>query len=166
VLAVHWLLTEVLGRKRYKRQHRRLREEWRLRSRSGDSGGSAEIRDLREKLLAGAEAARQALRPISPEATADVSRGEANALDLVAWLDQAEPLLMRGAETLALRHDVATAISKPMPDADRAPLEKLLQTGCAGARDQSSPFGRRVLRVGTRKRWHGRFQRGCVDSGQ
>lgn len=126
VLAVHWVLTEVLGRKRNEKQLFRLREEWRQRSRSGDNGGSAEIRELREKLLVGAEAARQALRPISPEATAVVSRGEASALDLVAWLDQAEPLLSRGAETLALRHDIATALSKPMPDADRAPLEKLL----------------------------------------
>ena len=126
VLAIHWFLSEVLGRKRSEKQHRRLREEWRQRSRPGDGRGSTEIRELREKLLAGAEAARQALRPISPEATADVSRGEASALDLVAWLDLAEPLLARGAETFALRHDVATALSKPMPDADRAPLEKLL----------------------------------------
>lgn len=126
VLAVHGFVSEVWGRKRREKEHRRLCELWRNRSRPGDGGASSETRELRQKLLAGAEAARRALRPISPEATADVSRGEASALDLVAWLDRAEPVLARGAETLSLRHDIATALSRPIPEVDRAPLERLL----------------------------------------
>ena len=126
LLAVHGFVVEYLGRQRGEEKHRQLAESWRTSSRQAAGSDTTEIRDLRRKLLAGAEAAREALRPISPEATADVSRGEASALDLVAFLDAAEPLLARSSEILALRQQVATALSKPMPDADRAPLERLL----------------------------------------
>jgi len=125
LVAAHWLAVEYLGARRREEKHRQLTESWRRSSRQAE-GEITEITVLRRKLLAGAEAAREALRPISPEATADVSRGEASALDLVAWLDEAEPLLARSSEILALRQQVATALSKPMPDADRTPLEILL----------------------------------------
>jgi len=122
----HWLIRGVMGRHRSQEEHRRLTANWEAEAGQQEASGLTEIRDLREKLLAGAEAARQALRPISPEATADVSRGEASALDLVAWLDQAEPILARSSAARDSRYEVAEALSKPLPQVDRAPLEKLL----------------------------------------
>ncbi len=126
LLAGHWLVSEFVVRRRLEEKHQDLVARWVDSSTPGEGSGIFEIRDLREKLLAGAEAAREALRPISPEATADVSRGEARALDLVAWLDEAEPLLARSQENRALRQQVAQSLSKPLPDADREPLERLL----------------------------------------
>jgi serine phosphatase RsbU (regulator of sigma subunit) len=126
VVAGHWVIRIVLGRRGSEEKHRRLASSWSEHARLADVSSLSEIRDLREKLLAGAEAAREALRPISPEATADVSRGEASALELVAWLDQAEPLLARSSAARDSRQEVAAALSKPMSEADRAPLERLL----------------------------------------
>ena len=126
LLAGHGFVWGILGQRRDEREHRRLVEAWERREDQHEVSGLVETRDLREKLLEGAEAAREALRPISPEATADVSRGEASALDLVAWLDRAEPLLARSAAARDLRQEVAEALSKPMTEADRAPLDKLL----------------------------------------
>ncbi len=125
VLADHWGFTEFAMRRRLEREHKQLCAAW--RSPSEDSGGGlSEIRDLREQVLSRAEAAREALRPISPEATADVSRGEARALDLVAWLDEVEPLLARSMADRSQRQEVAVALSKPLPELDRRPLEQLL----------------------------------------
>jgi serine phosphatase RsbU (regulator of sigma subunit) len=126
LLAGHWFFSEFVVRHRCERQHQELCDAWVESSGEGDGSGIVEIHDLREKLLAGAEAAREALRPISPESTADVSRGEATALDLVAWLDEAEPLLARSQENRTLRQQVAETLSKPIPEADREPLERLL----------------------------------------
>ena len=126
VLAGHWLIAEFVVGPRLSQQHRQLVGEWRQQTSRSETSGVAEIHELRQKLLAGAELAREALRPISPEATADVSRGEAKALDLVAWLDEAEPILSRGAEIRSLRAEVAKKLSSPLPDADREPLDRLL----------------------------------------
>jgi len=126
LVAGHWVIRSVVGRRSSEEEHRRLTRTWAESARQADASSLTEIRDLRGKLLTGAEAAREALRPISPEATADVSRGEASALDLVAWLDQAEPLLARSSASRDLRQEVAAALSKPMSEADRAPLETLL----------------------------------------
>ena len=126
VVAGHWLFAHFVVGPGLAQQHRQLVAEWRQRTSRSESTGVAEIHDLRDKLLAGAELAREALRPTSPEATADVSRGEAKALDLVAWLDEAEPILSRGAEIRSLRAEVAKRLSNPLPDADREPLDRLL----------------------------------------
>jgi serine phosphatase RsbU (regulator of sigma subunit) len=126
LLGAHWLLLEFGRRRRDEAEHWMLAKAWEDSASQSESSGLTEIRDLREKLLTGAEAAREALRPISPEATADVSRGEASALDLVAWLDRAEPLLTRTSAARALRQKVAAALSKPISEADRSPLENLL----------------------------------------
>ena len=126
LLAAHWFFVEYFGAHRRLAEHRVLTEGWRSRSRDSEAGGAQEIQELRRKLLSGAEAAREALRPISPEATADVSRGEALALDLVAWLDETEPLLGRTSQMLDCRQQVAKELSRPMADADREPLDRLL----------------------------------------
>jgi serine phosphatase RsbU (regulator of sigma subunit) len=94
------------------------------------AGGAAvhdrEVEGLRQRLLRSAEEARAALRPVSPEAAGEVSRGEAHALKLVAWLEEAEPFLERGETARRLRHQVASALSRPGRLAARAKLERLL----------------------------------------
>lgn len=126
LVGAHGFFSEYLGARKRIEKHEQLTQEWGQTVTDDQIGGLAEIRDLRRKLLDGAEAARGALRPISPEATAEVSKGEAVALDVVAWLDAAEPMLNRTAQILACRQQVARELSKPMVDADRAPLDRLL----------------------------------------
>ncbi len=106
-LAAHGL---AAGRRRRRldEQHRRLLEEHRL-ARRDEAGVAA----LRERLLRSAEEARAALRPVSPETVAEVSRGEAGALDLVAWLDQVARLARRHPADPELRRRVATRLSRP-----------------------------------------------------
>ncbi len=126
LVAIHWLLTEVLGARKAMAEHQALADAWQREVLRDEEGGLSEIEELRRKLLVSAEDAREALRPISPEATADVSRGEALALDLVAWLQQAEPMLGRTGQILDCRKQVAAELSKPMVDSDRLPLDRLL----------------------------------------
>jgi serine phosphatase RsbU (regulator of sigma subunit) len=126
LLAAHALYWRHVRRRADEDRHRRLSEEWEASTRRRGGGGVADIRELREKLLTQSEAARRALRSISPETVADVSKGEARALDLVAWLDSAEPLLAGRSEGVALRQRVADALSRPMAEADRNPLDSLL----------------------------------------
>lgn len=120
----HAFFGGFLGRRVLEKSRRQLAEEWRGRSRRVAEDDS-EISDLRKRLLETAEAARQALRPISPETAADISRGEAKALELVAWLDEVRAL-RPVAEGYELRRTVAMSLSKPGADDERVALERLL----------------------------------------
>jgi serine phosphatase RsbU (regulator of sigma subunit) len=127
LLAGHWYRAVFLKRKKYEVEHSRLAAELPARGRPEISAEShAEIGQLRDKLLGSAEEARQALRTISPETAAEVSRGEARALEIVAWLDDAGRLLSRTQEARELRQRVANTLSKPGEERVRASLQQLL----------------------------------------
>ncbi|MCP3959429.1 MAG: SpoIIE family protein phosphatase [bacterium] len=100
------------GRRRRKldEQHRDLLAAHRLAARDEAADG---VTAQREQLLRSAEDARAALRTVSPETVAEVSRGEAAALTAVAWLDQAARLAERHRADPELRRRVATRLSQP-----------------------------------------------------
>ncbi|MEE8522750.1 MAG: SpoIIE family protein phosphatase [Thermoanaerobaculia bacterium] len=84
---------------------------------------------LRARLMSSAEEARDALRSVSPETLAEVTRGETRALKLVSWLTHAERLSRSFGVDRELRRDTATRLA----DADtggafaRKPFEDLLR---------------------------------------
>ncbi len=129
-VAIHGWLALVHRRKVYQRRHGLLAGAARRRAEERAEQQGAGL--LRGKLLRAADAARAALRKLSPETVAEVSRGETQALAAVAWLLEAEPLLAtpHGA---ALRREVARQLSTPGPGrmpktgAGRDALERLLR---------------------------------------
>lgn len=126
VVAVHGFRARVAKRYRFESLHRALLEEHRSRARAAAREGG--VGRLREKLIRAAEEARRALRSASPELTPEVSRGEAEALALVAWLDEAEGLLERHRVDPRLRREVAEELSEPKNRDARESLERLLAT--------------------------------------
>jgi len=126
VLVVHWYLGVVMGRRRYEDQHRKLERQHAISAADQESEDPSDIEALRRNLLRSAEAARDALRQVSPDAVADVSRGESRALELVAWLEEAESVVARSRQAHDLRQNVAATLSKPGGERLRAALQKLL----------------------------------------
>jgi len=126
VLLVHWYVGVYMGRRRYEDEHRKLEKLHESSAASPQSDEPNDIEDLRRNLLRSSETAREALRQISPEAVADVSRGEARALELVAWLADADSLVTRTRQGHDLRQTVAATLSKPGGERLRAALQKLL----------------------------------------
>lgn len=114
-----------VGRRRaYEAKHRALYGEWQRRQRSAAQETGVEL--LRRKLLAGADQARTALRTVSPQTVAEVSRGEAEALPVVAWLAEAEELMAFHRVDPRLRRKVAKQLSDPRNQAAAEPLTRLL----------------------------------------
>ena len=126
VVFVHGYVAIAMGRRRYEVEHRQLETLYESAVASQQNDGPSDIEDLRHNLLRSAEAAREALRQISPDAVADVSRGESRALELVAWLQEAEAVVSRTRQAHDLRQAVATTLSKPGDERLRAALQKLL----------------------------------------
>lgn len=124
IVFFHGRRARVGRRRAYEAQHRALYGEWRRR-RQGDAQETG-VALLRRKLLAGADEARTALRTVSPQTVAEVSRGEAEALALVAWLAEAEGLMERHRVDPRLRRKVAKQLSDPRNQAAREPLTRLL----------------------------------------
>jgi cell shape-determining protein MreC len=126
LLSLHWYVGVSMKRRRYEEEHGRL-ERLHEESAAGLlSGEESEIEELRRNLLRSAETAREALRQISPEAVADVSRGESRALEIVAWLEEAESIATRARLAHGLRQTVANTLSRPGGERLREVLQKLL----------------------------------------
>ncbi len=117
-VAFHGRRALITRRRRYEAEHHRLREE-------GASDGETDVGRLRLKLLRTAEEARETLRSASPEMAAEISRGETEALAVVAWLDEAERLLAGGKVDSDLRRQAARRLSEPGHDS-RDELELLV----------------------------------------
>jgi serine phosphatase RsbU (regulator of sigma subunit) len=116
-----------LGRRKHHERHRQLFVRAPEGGESLESESvESEVSELRGKLLRSAEEARTALRPISPAVAADVSRGERRALDIVAWLEEAQGVLRSSHGAREQRARVAAELSKPGREATRAALEQLL----------------------------------------
>ncbi len=114
-----------VGRRRaYERKHRELHQQ--LRRQTAANAQATGVGLLRQKLLKTAEQARAALRTVSPGTVAEVSRGETEALAMVAWLDEAEELIERHRGDPKLRRKVARELSDPRSGTAREPLEELL----------------------------------------
>jgi serine phosphatase RsbU (regulator of sigma subunit) len=126
LLFVHWYVGVYMGRRRYEEDHRRLEKQHRSSAASQQSDEPSDIEELRSNLLRSAETARDALRQISPGAVADVSRGESRALEIVAWLEEADAIAAHTRQAHDLRQSVAATLSKPGGEALRAALQKLL----------------------------------------
>ena len=126
VLLLHWYFAVAMGRRRYEDEHRKLEKLHGAGVTTGPADDEGEIEELRSSLLRSAKAARDALRQISPEASADVSRGESRALEIVAWLEEARATVARSRETRDLRQRVAARLSTPGSERRRVALQKLL----------------------------------------
>jgi hypothetical protein len=126
VLFVHWYVGVYMGRRRYEDEHRKLEKLHESSAASPQSDEPNDIEDLRRNLLRSSETAREALRQISPEAVADVARGEARALEIVAWLADADSLVTRTRRGHDLRQTVAATLSQPGGERLRVALQKLL----------------------------------------
>ncbi len=106
LVAAHGWSSLVRRRRRVARQHADRR-------RQGSGAEPGEVAALRARLLSAAEEARSALRAAGPEMVAEVSRGESEALTVVAWLDDAERLLAHHRGDGLLRREVAHKLSRP-----------------------------------------------------
>ncbi len=123
-VALHGRRALVGRRRAYERKHRELHQE--LRRQTTADAQATGVALLRQKLLKTAEQARSALRTVSPGTVAEVSRGETEALAMVAWLDEAEELIERHRADPKLRRKVAKELSDPRSGTVREPLEELL----------------------------------------
>lgn len=125
IVLVHGRRARVGRRRAHRARHRALHGEWKRRRQSAAQESGVAL--LRKKLLAAAEEARTALRTESPRTVAEVSRGEVEALALVAWLDQAEGLMAGHRVDSGLRRKVAKLLSDPRNQMLRQPLARLLE---------------------------------------
>jgi hypothetical protein len=126
VLLVHWYVAVMMGRRRYEERHNRIEKQFEISAATDESDELSNTEELRRNLLRSAEAARTALRQVDPEAAADVSRGESRALELVAWLQEADSVVARSKRSHDLRQSVAANLSTPGSERPRAALQKLL----------------------------------------
>lgn len=122
----HGFLSLVAGRARSARQLGALEAE--IRSQAAPTGSAAdpEVAELRNRLSRAAEDARGVVRDGGGQAVADVARGEALGLSIVAWLEEARHLLRRGRETGELRQEVVNSLSRPGTEARSIGLRRLL----------------------------------------
>ena len=121
----HGFWTLRRRRRKTRARHRSLVEAHRRSLAEEPAAGPPAARRLREKLLRTAEEVRDALRPVSPETLAEVSRGETRALALVSWLGDAERLLSHHREERELRRETARRLAEA--GSDRAALRRLLE---------------------------------------
>ncbi len=112
------------GRKKYRSRLRALVSE--EHQAADPAAETADVATLRTRLLESGEEVRDALRPVSPEHLAEVSRGETHALALVSWLDDAERLILDHRVERELRRTVADRLSETHEPSARAAQEKLL----------------------------------------
>ena len=125
-LMIHGFLALVAGRGRSARQLASLEAEIRSQAASTGSEADPEVAELRSRLSRAAGEARGVVREAGGQAVADVARGEALGLSLVAWLEEARHLLRRGRETGGLRQEVVDSLSRPASEARRSGLRLLL----------------------------------------
>ncbi len=108
---LHGRLARRRGTKSRSRHLDRVAEHRRSAHDEGVAG-SPDSAGLRDRLLQAAEEVREALRPVSPETLAEVSRGETRALALVSWLGDAERLLHHQRAEPELRRATATRLAE------------------------------------------------------
>ena len=89
--------------------------------------GHRSVEDLRRRLLRALEDARETLRQADAETLKAMSEGENQALELVAWLDRAEPVVARHRGESRLRRQVVARLAEPVGPADRYALARLRQ---------------------------------------
>ncbi len=131
VVLAHGLRVYRGGRKKYRARLRALATEQRRGPSTGPESAEASERawvskQVRARLLETAEEVRDALRPVSPESLAEVSRGETRALALVSWLDDAENLMRHHRVERGLRRAVAGRLSEAREGGEREALGRLL----------------------------------------
>jgi hypothetical protein len=132
-LMIHGFFALFVGRTRAARQQGSLEGEIHSRVRSGGSSADPEVGELRRRLGRAVEDAREAVRQSGGQAVADVARGEALGLSIVAWLEEARRLLDSARESGELRQEVVASLSHPGSETGRAGLRRLL--GQLDARD-------------------------------
>ncbi len=110
LLAVgHGYLAVVLGRRRYAEAHRQVAPRYEGASGTNVTSSSG----LRAKILSSLSSAREALASTAPELTTELSLGEAQALEILAWLENAERIRSRGGRTPVLRKEAVAQLSRP-----------------------------------------------------
>lgn len=125
-VALHRWKTLGGRRRNYAERHQVLSD--RMRREKEDAAEETGVGLLRKKLIRATEEARTALRGVSPGIAAEVSRGETEALTLVAWLDEAEELLESHRVDPRLRRSVAGKLSDPRNLDAHDALERLLSS--------------------------------------
>jgi serine phosphatase RsbU (regulator of sigma subunit) len=123
---IHGFFALVAGRARSARQIGSLEAEIRRQAAPTGSVADPEVAELRTRLTRAAEDAREVVRNDGGQAVADVARGEALGLSIVAWLEEARHLLRRGREIGELRQQVVNSLSRPGTEARRIGLRRLL----------------------------------------
>ncbi len=114
----HWRVWRV-GRRRFLQQHGALLEV----AETSDERG---VLALRDRLLRGLDGARDCLSTSGQDTLASLANGERQALAMVAWLIDAEPLLATQRSTRRERRRVMAELARPGPAVDRQLCQELL----------------------------------------
>lgn len=107
------------GRHRFLQRHGALVETQKASQKNG-------VHALRERLLKGLEGAREGLRPSGQDTQVGLAKGEHQALAMVAWLMDAEPLLASQRSAHRERRRVVAHLARPGRAVERHLCEELL----------------------------------------